>query len=152
MERPSVPEERTAAEPAEPVPKPLDHAPPAEPKRAPSVSENVKESAITPPPAPEPEEPVVVTEDMSIPAEPAKPVVDEEASIGMSLDAIYAVVYVANMSSFRCSETRCLVEDSERSRLQTTWRTAFWSETGSRRTRGATADQQWPQGVEDIQV
>ncbi|BCR85900.1 putative leucine permease transcriptional regulator (SAC3) [Aspergillus chevalieri] len=84
MERPSVPEERTAAEPAEPVPKPLDHAPPAEPKRAPSVSENVKESAITPPPAPEPEEPVVVTEDMSIPAEPAKPVVDEEASIDVA--------------------------------------------------------------------
>jgi len=141
MERTSVTEQPTAAEPAEPV-KPIDHALPAEPKRAPSVPENAMEPAMTLPPATEPEEPMAVTEDTSV---PAKPAVDEETSIGMLLCVVYVFIHVADMFIFRCCrETRCLVEDSERSRFQTTWRTAFLSETGSRGTGRAATDQQWP--------
>ncbi|OJJ80249.1 putative leucine permease transcriptional regulator (SAC3) [Aspergillus glaucus CBS 516.65] len=73
MERPSVTEESTAAEPAETALKPIDLAPPAEPERAPSVSGSVKESATTLPPAPvQPEEPTTKL---------AEPAADEEASI-----------------------------------------------------------------------
>lgn len=98
MERPSVTEESTAAEPAETALKPIDLAPPAEPERAPSVSGSVKESATTLPPAPvQPEEPTTKL---------AEPAADEEASIGMPLNVACAVIMLLT----------CLVSDAAEKR------------------------------------
>lgn len=79
IERPSVTEGLTAAEPEETALKPVDLAPPAKPDRAAWVSESV-----TPPPAPvQPEKPTTKL---------AEPAADEESSIGMPLHVAYVVI------------------------------------------------------------
>lgn len=125
MERPGVTEKTIAAEPADTAPKPIDHAPPAEPERVPSVSESVTQQGLpsftqpTPAQVPtvpvEPEEPAIVVEDTSKPTESAKTAVYKEGPTGTLLYLILCShVCVAHMFSFRCGrETRCLAEDSE---------------------------------------